>query len=112
MPVQLLVFTKAMPTMMTNNTTPTLTITRTALVVALSRMPMTRITVTTSVMSMAGRFKYEVGSLKGSEHKYDGISGMCKTTRSLLRYCDQPAATTAQAIAYSRMRSQPMIQAN
>src|SRR5207247_2554067 len=73
MPVQLAGLMKKMPTPITNSTTPTLTPTSTALVVALSRMPMTRITVTIKVMSRAGRFSQAPLVEKGSLHRNGGI---------------------------------------
>ena len=71
-PVQLAGSMKNMPTPMTNSTTPTLTPTSTALVVALSRMPMTRMTVTARVMSRAGRFNHAPGVENGSLQRNAG----------------------------------------
>src|SRR5262245_22308220 len=101
---------------MTNKTTPTLMTTRTALVVALSRMPITRMTVTRSMMATAGKLKSAplVGSENGSLAIASGtLRALLETSSSsLLRYLDQDDATTPQAMAYSKIRSQPMIQAN
>src|SRR5262249_1003365 len=97
---------------MTKRTTPTLTATRMALVVALSRMPMTRMAVTASVMRSAGRFNQASGVENGSADRYSGMRTPATMVSSSLRYFDQEEATQAQAMAYSRTRSQPMIQAN
>src|SRR5205823_14035461 len=114
--VQFAGLTKKTPTTMTNSTTPTLVMTSTAFVVALSRIPMTRTTVTKSMMATAGKLNSAplVGSEKGSDAITSGILIALPDTnsRSLLRYLDQDEATTPQAMAYSRIKSQPMIQAN
>src|SRR5205814_8436423 len=96
--VQLEGLMKDKPTTMTNSTTATLVMTSTAFVVALSRMPMTRTTVTKSMMATAGRLNKAplVGSEKGSLAITSGILMALPDTnsRSLLRYLDQDEATT------------------
>src|SRR5438067_274121 len=105
MPIQFLPVQsmKTRPTPITNSTTPTLTPTRTALVVALSRMPMTRMMVTTTVMSRAGKFSHPP-DVNGSLHRYSGTFQEKVTYNSSLRYFDHDEATQAQAMAYSRIR--------
>ena len=116
MVVQFAGLTKKIPTTMTNSTTATLVMTSTAFVVALSRMPITRTTVTKSMMPTAGRLNSAplVGSEKGSEAITSGtlMALFDKSSSNLLRYLDHDDATTPQAMAYSKIRSQPMIQAN
>src|SRR5262249_11525949 len=111
--VQLAVLMNCDPTPITKRTTKTLTPTRTALVVALSRIPMTRMIVTKMVMAAAGRLNQVMPcEVNGSEQRNAGTLHPKKTSRNLLKYFDQEAATQAQAMAYSRIKSQPMIQAS
>ncbi len=100
------------PTPITNRTTPTFVMTSTALVVALSRMPMTRMTVEAAMMSTAGKLNQAPSLENGSEARKSGTWGMCTAFRKTLKYFVQSAARTPQLMAYSRIRSQPMIQAN
>src|SRR5262249_41123567 len=112
-PVQKVDRTQKKPTAITNSTTPTLMPTRMAFMVALSRMPMTRITVQTRMMTTAGKLK-KASCVKGSLHHCDGTWAPLpnRAIRNSLKYFDHDDATQPQAMAYSRMRSQPMIQAN
>src|SRR2546421_158287 len=111
-PVQLFGLTYQMPTAMTNRTTPTLMITRTALVVALSRMPMTSTAVARAMMMTAGRLnqapsteeKVSLDRNSGTIHR-----GPKKTLRKTLKYLVQSDASTAQLMAYSRTRAQPVL---
>src|SRR5579883_557262 len=101
-----------MPARMTNKTTPSLTPTKMELVVALSRMPRTRITVTTSVMNSDGKLNQPPAWENGSLQSWAGSCVLKRVFSNSLRYFDHDEATQEQAIAYSRTRFQPMIQAN
>src|SRR5215510_4839985 len=100
-----------MPRITTNTTTPVLMSTSTVFDAALSRMPMTRTVVTTSRITTAGKLNQAPVMVKGSLERYQGTSQPKQTSVNLLKYSDHAEATVAQLIAYSRMRSQPMIQA-
>src|SRR5580658_9644381 len=112
MPVQLVGFTYHQPTTITKRTTPTLVATRTAFVAALSRMPITNTQVVSAMITTAGRLNQPEGSENGV---VESLSGMChrnSTSSQTLKYLVQSAASTPQLMAYSRTRSQPMIQAS
>ncbi len=102
------------------STTATLTITITELTFADSLTPMTIRIVTATVMRTAGRLKIAVGAAAGGRViNVQGAAGerrrevdadeIVQETRAGGR--DQPTATVAAPSAYSRIRSQPMIQA-
>ncbi len=76
-------------------------------------MPITRTTVTAAMMSMAGKLKYAPGVENGSPEIAVGMERYPPliAVRNSPRYFAQAAATTAQAMAYSNTRSQPMIHA-
>src|ERR1041385_1254050 len=111
---------------MTMATMTSLIATMAALNVALSRMPFTRTTVRMNVMRTAGRSKYEpvetmpvvLQSPPRLMHKLNGAvetaGGTLKPNSGVNSWkcADQPCATVAEPTAYSRTRSQPMIQAN
>src|ERR1700687_6045582 len=80
---------------------------------ALSRMPITRTIVTKSRITTAGRLIQAPASEKGSLDRYQGTCHWApnSTSSSLLKYSDHADATVAQLMAYSRIRSHPMIQA-
>src|SRR6516225_1017940 len=101
-----------MPSATTNNTTPTLRSTSTVFDAALSRMPITSTPVTRSRIATAGKLNQAPVLEKGSLLRYQGTSQLRQILVSLLKYSDHADATVAQLIAYSRMRSQPMIQAS
>src|SRR5262249_58767963 len=113
MPVQLAGLMYQTPTAITNTTTPTLVITSKALVVALSRMPITRTHVAGAMRVTAGRLNQAPSTEENvSADRYSGTRQRKKTSRKTLKYLVQSDASTAQLIAYSRIRSQPMIQAS
>src|SRR5437016_1239326 len=97
--------------MMTKTTTPSFTTTMTRLDMALSRMPMTNTKVQAARINMAGRLQMAPGVENGSFDKASGTLYIPSTSSSLLRYSDHEAATVAALMAYSRIKSQPMIQA-
>src|SRR5206468_4098464 len=99
------------PTAITKRTTPTLVATRMALVVALSRIPITKTMVLRAMMITAGKLNNAPFVVNGSEESHSGIRQWKSTSRKTLRYLVQSAARTPQLIAYSRTKSQPMIQA-
>src|SRR5947209_1851187 len=101
------------PTTITNTTTPTLVMTSTALVVALSRIPMTKTPVAKAMMMTAGRLNQAPSTEENvSAERNSGTRQWNNTSRKTLKYLVQSDASTAQLIAYSRTRSQPMIQAS
>src|SRR5438105_3690407 len=99
------------PTAMTNRTTPTLIATSKAFVVTLSRMPSTRTMVTAAITRTAGKLSQAPSIVNGSLDSCGGTCQRKKTSRNSLKYLVQSAATTPQLMAYSRIKSQPMIQA-
>ena len=81
--------------------------------VALSRMPMTRTTVQISKITTAGRFiQPGFSEAKGSLLRTSGNRQPMMSSVNLLKYFDHDDATVAALIAYSRIKSQPMIQAS
>src|SRR5262245_29825151 len=96
----------------------TLTNTMIDLTVADSRTPRTRIQVTAAVISTAGKLNTAVTDepsasltpVPGAALITAGMS-MPKSASRLTTLPDQPTATVAAPSAYSRIRSQPMIQA-
>src|SRR5690349_3048491 len=107
----------AAPTM-NSSTTATLMITITLLTLADSLMPMTRRVVTRAMMMTAGRLKIAVvvvpsAHVTAAPRAADSAHGtlMPMSCRKLTTYPDQPIATVTAPSAYSRIRSQPMIQA-
>src|SRR2546425_1090437 len=108
----------AAPPRITISTTPTLMMTITELTLADSLTPITISTVTASVMSTAGRLKIASGlhpgalmSVHGAAASDAGMLMPTKSWRKATRWPDQPTATVDAPSAYSRIRSQPMIQA-
>ncbi len=99
-------FTYAAPA--TTNTTSTIALmpTSSVLVSADCLMPMMSRPATTSTMTAAGRLNTGVGPAR------DGGIVMPTSRARLTKYPDQPTATVDVLSAYSRIRSQPMIQAN
>src|ERR1051326_7131770 len=97
---------------MTKRTTPSFSNTRAVFDAALSRMPITRTVVHKNRMTTAGRLNQAPVLENGSLHRNEGTSRPNQTSRNLLKYFDHDAATVAALIAYSRIKSQPMIQAN
>jgi hypothetical protein len=77
---------------------------------ALSLIPMTRMAVRNSTMTIAGRFTIAPGAVPGvAEHQAGReipIAFMIFT-----KYPDHPMATAIEETIYSSMRSQPIIQA-
>src|SRR6187455_1598214 len=115
---QLPVLMNIEPAAITSNTTATLMMTITALTFADSWMPTTSKAVTSTVMSTAGRLKTAVTADPSASVMTDpgaalNAAGnwMPTSCRKLITYPDHPTATVAAPSAYSRMRSQPMIQA-
>ena len=76
---------------------------------ALSRMPTQSTAVTASTMNTAGRLN-EPPSPGGLASESGSWKPNSESMRSL-KYWPQPTATAATDTAYSRIRSQPMIQA-
>src|SRR3954468_4048046 len=93
----------------TTNTTSTtdLIATSNVFVSADCLMPITSSEATTRTMSAAGRLNRPSGGGLIS----DGGMTIPKSRAKLTKYPDQPTATVATLNAYSRIRSQPMIQA-
>src|ERR1700753_3947724 len=115
---QLAVLMYITPAAMTIRTTATLRMTITELTRADSWMPITSSAVTRTVMMTAGRLNTAVTgapsvtmtAVPGAALKAAG-NWMAQCFRQLTRYPDQPTATVEAPRAYSRIRSQPMIQA-
>src|SRR6516164_5608792 len=99
------------PNTITKTTTPSFRSTKAVFDAALSRMPMTRIPVHKPRISTAGKFNHAPGVENGSFDNSGGTGGRCSTLSRALKYLVHEAATVAALIAYSRIRSQPMIQA-
>ncbi|MFA7348413.1 MAG: hypothetical protein WCZ86_11690 [Desulfurivibrionaceae bacterium] len=97
-----------MATPMKTEMVSSLTKTMTMLVRALSRMPSMSRTMRIRTMPAAGRLM-----IPPREGALVRDSGRVRPTavRALLKYPAQPLATAAVATPYSRIRSQPMIQA-
>src|ERR1035437_5011213 len=104
---------------MTIRTTATLIATMTLLTRELSRMPMTRTTVTIATISSAGRsnqlpvgWNAWLAALK-SKGAVDRTFGTWtpKMPMKFWKYFDHPCATEAEATVYTSTRSHPMIQA-
>src|SRR5262245_61643087 len=114
MSVQFGLYTYPTPIAITNNTTPSLISTINVLNAALSRIPITKITVTMARMQTAGRFMNALACENGSWHQRSGTTqdSPKQTRKNSLKYFDHDAATVAQLMAYSRIKSQPMIQAS
>src|SRR5438128_1646173 len=115
---QFALFTYAAPPRMTMMTTPTFTMTIAVLTLADSLIPITINAVTATVMMTAGRLMIASGlqpailiTVQGAAASDGGKLMPTKSWRKLVRWPDQPTATVAAPSAYSRMRSQPMIQA-
>ena len=84
--------------------------TMTALNLALSRTPITSTTVMTQTISTAGRLMIAPGAAAGAALIQTG-SVMPKPARMRWKYPLHPIATVIDPTAYSRIRSQPIIQA-
>src|SRR5580658_635801 len=81
---------------------------------ALSLTPRTSTTVTSSVMSSAGMLNMPAGPPAAGIGGYANCCGKCQPSRLSHRSCiyaENPTATDILETAYSKMRSQPMIQA-
>jgi hypothetical protein len=103
---------------MIKSTTATFTITITALTRADSWMPTTSRTVAAAAMSIAGRLTTAVAAVPSASTTAvpgaalnSGGNWTPKSASRLTTYPDQPTATVAAPKAYSRIKSQPMIQA-
>src|SRR3954466_962928 len=92
-----------------NASTASLTKTIIVLKRALSRMPTQSTAVIASTMKTAGRLN-EPPSPGGAASESGSVNPNSESARSL-KYWPQPTATAATDTAYSRIRSQPMIQA-
>src|SRR2546427_12796116 len=115
---QFAVLMYAAPPRITIITTPTLTITIAELTFADSLTPITIKTVTASVINTAGRLKIASGLHPGALMRVHGAAASdfgivtpTKSWRNAVKWPDQPTATVAAPSAYSRIKSQPMIQA-
>src|SRR5258708_1211182 len=97
-------FTYDAPAMMNTTSTTDLTSTSTVLMSADSLMPITRSAATSRTMNAAGRLAGAAASPGGTVTP--------RSRMRLTKYPDQPTATVDTLSAYSRIRSQPMIQAN
>ncbi len=97
------------PTTMNSSRMPSFTATMTVFVLAVSRTPRMSRAVTAATMSTAGRLK--VPPVSGEVDSALGRVNPKVVSRKLLRLPPQPTATAATEMPYSRMRSQPMIQA-
>jgi hypothetical protein len=96
-------------TTMNRTSTASLTNTMTVLVLAVSRAPFISRAVTATTMRTAGRLK--VPPCSGEVDRASGMRTPKAVSRNSLRLPPQPTATAATAMPYSRIRSQPMIQA-
>ena len=96
-------------TTMKNSSTTSLTTTMIVLTRALSLAPRTSSAVIASTMITAGRLKIPPSS--GEVAKFSGIWKPKASSRKMLKFAPQPTATAAMDTPYSRIRSQPMIQA-
>ena len=107
---QLSGLTNVNPAAMKNRTAASLMATITALNRALSRTPTTSSAVMASTMRAAGRLIRAPSVAHGDAVIH---SGRCspKPARMRWKYPLQPTATVIDPTAYSRMRSQPIIQA-
>ena len=90
------------------------TVTMQLLVPALSRMPRTRITV--SIITTRNPTKLKKEPVSRSESSKTGLLTLAGSRRpnplsKLSIYAEKPTATAMLLTAYSRIRSQPMIQA-
>ena len=92
-----------------SSSTTSLTSTMIVLARALSLIPTISSAVTASTRNAAGRLTVPP-SPGGSLSALGRVTPNSESSR-LLRYCPQPTATAATDTPYSRMRSQPMIQA-
>jgi hypothetical protein len=107
------------PSAMNRRTIATLVITIRPLTTADSRMPRIKSSVSIKTMNTAGRLTtpwdmaWVTESTPLSSGEWHQAYGMWRPRRSssLLRYSLQAMPTVAAPIAYSRIRSQPMIQA-
>ncbi len=102
--------TNVKPAAMKNSTAASLMATITALKRALSRTPTTSSPVMNSTMIAAGRLITAPSVAQGDAVIH---TGRCrpKPARMRWKYPLQPTATVIDPTAYSRMRSQPIIQA-
>src|SRR6266705_2542265 len=115
---QLAGFTECAANAMNSTTTASLMKTITLLVVADSLMPMTSSVVTRAMITTAGRLNTAVmlvpsGQRTTVPRAADSAHGTSRpiSCRNDTTYPDQPIATVTAPSAYSRTRSQPMIQA-
>src|SRR3954447_1349750 len=104
-----LVLKLASATTMKNVSTTSLTPTMTRLAPALSRVPRTSRTVIASTMNTAGRLNTPPS--EGDMLIASGSFTPNAASRKALTLPPQPTATAATDTPYSRIRSQPMIQA-
>src|ERR1700692_4180263 len=111
MAVQLAGLIYPTPITTTKITTPTLINTNIVLDMALSRMPITKTAVTAKRINTAGRFMMAFGVENGSLLRNSGTCQLKIINMNSLKYSVQAEATVAPLMAYSRTRSQPMIQA-
>src|SRR5690554_2729104 len=100
-----------MPTARKTTIVMILTNTMAALIRMLSRIPMINNPISTRMMPMAGKFTNPGSGAKGP---LVSVAGKPRpiAVNALLKYPDHPFATAATATPYSRIRSQPMIQAS
>src|SRR5690242_8759734 len=110
---QLLGLTSAPPTMRNTRIAPILIATMMLLASADSRMPRTSKTVKMKIIKNAGMLKYEPVQWPDSQTGVDHLSGkpMPNDASCALVYALNAIATTTLLTTYSRIRSQPMIQA-
>src|SRR5580700_6159583 len=93
---------------------PILISTMVVLASALSLTPRTSTTVTSSVISSAGILKMPAGPPGAGIGGYANACGKCQPSRLSHKsgiYAEKPTATDIFETAYSKMRSQPIIQA-
>src|SRR5581483_1198595 len=105
--------------MMNSSTTATFTNTITLLTVADSRMPTTNSSVTMAIIMTAGRLKMAATCVPSAKvinvpRAADNCGGMLMpmSRKNETTYPDQPIDTVTAPSAYSKIKSQPMIQAN
>src|SRR5579885_1425015 len=110
---QLLGLTNAPPITRNTRIAPSLIATMMLLASADSRIPRTSKTVRMKIMRKAGTLKYEPVQCPDSHTGVDHLSGKFRPNDAscALVYELNPIATTTLLTTYSRMRSQPMIQA-
>src|SRR5215472_13318593 len=107
-------FTSAPPTTRKTRMAPILIATMMLLASADSRIPRTSNTVRMKMIRKAGTLKYEPVQCPDSQTGVDHRSGRLRPNDAscALQYAENPIATTTLLTTYSRIRSQPMIQAN